>query len=80
MIDVTCVTFKDDLQLVCKHLESTDTAPILWYDMLLVPVSTGKLKEVTARVCSAVHRSQQRRSCLIEDATSELHQLKCQSS
>ena len=73
MIDVKYVTFKDDLQLVCKHLESTDTAPILWYDMFLVPISTGKLKEVTARICSTVRRSQQRRSCLTEDATSELH-------
>jgi hypothetical protein len=41
--------------------------------MLLVPVSAGKLKEVAARVCSSVHRSQQRRSCLTEDTTSELH-------
>ena len=67
------VTFKDDLQLVCKHLKSADTTPVFWYDMFLVPVSTGKLKEVTARVCSTVHRSQQRRSCLTKNATSELH-------
>jgi len=73
MIDLTYVTFKDDLQLVCKHLESTDTAPVFWYDMLLVPVPTGKLKEVTAGACSAVHRSQQRRSCLTQNGTSALH-------
>jgi hypothetical protein len=55
----TYLTFKDDLQLVCKYLKGTDTAPVFRDHMFLVPRATSKLEEVNARIRRPVHRSQQ---------------------
>ena len=53
------LTFDDDLEVVCQHLEGRYTAAVLGYHVLLVVGTAGVLEKVFARIRCLIHRSQQ---------------------